>query len=934
MIQEVLELASKSDYQATLQLPKTEFPMRGNLAKREPEMLKVWQEKQYYYQLQRERAEAGSPVFVLHDGPPYANGDIHIGTALNKVLKDIVVRSRSMAGYRAPYVPGWDTHGLPIELQALRELGDKRAEMNTVEFREYCKNYALEQMDKQREQFQRLGVWGDWENPYLTLNPEYEARQIEIFGEMMKKGYVYKDLKPVYWCADCVTALAEAEIEYHDHVSPSIYVRFAVTAPGEVLEGLDAYFVIWTTTPWTIPANLAISVHPDFTYVVVQTEKGNLVVAKELLDTFLSEVGLSNQGILKEVRGSELEGVVCRHPLFERDSIVIVGDHVTLDAGTGCVHTAPGHGQEDYVIGLKYNLPAFSPVDEKGRFTEEAQQYAGLTLDDGNQAVVRDLEESGALLKADEIEHSYPHCWRCRQPVVYRATEQWFVSIEQFRQDMLDAINEVQWIPAWGIDRITGMVADRADWCISRQRVWGVPIPVFYCSCGETIASEETISHVADIFRREGSNAWYAREPHELLPEGFTCPKCGGTEFRKEADIMDVWFDSGVSHAAVLQREGLTWPADLYLEGSDQHRGWFQSSLSTAVAALGKAPYKAVLTHGFVVDGDGRKMSKSLGNVVAPAEIWNKFGADVLRMWVASAEYRGDVRISNEIMAQLSEAYRRIRNTARFLLGNISDFNPETDWIDYAEMEEIDRWALLKLATLSKRVRKAYKDYDFHLVYHRVHNFCAVDMGGFYLDVLKDRLYCDAQDSKERRSAQTAFTIIVKELAQLMAPILVFTADEIWSHLPEALRTAESIHLSTWDDLPEEYLDETLEQKWEEMLRARRCVAKGLEMARAQKMIGSSNEASVTVFADDKVISTLRDFEDQLPMLFIVSSVKLASAAEKPEDVLHHDEEEGIAVDVYPASGEKCERCWRYSETVGQSEEHPDLCDRCDAVVG
>ena len=925
---------SKSDYQSTLQLPKTDFPMRGNLAQREPEMLKVWKENKYYYKLQRERAEAGSPVFVLHDGPPYANGDIHIGTALNKVLKDMVVRSRSMAGFRVPYVPGWDTHGLPIELQAVRKLGDKRSQMSAVEFREYCKEYALEQMDKQREQFQRLGVWGDWDNPYLTLLPEYEAKQIEIFGEMMKKGYVYKDFKPVYWCADCVTALAEAEIEYHDHVSPSIYVRFAVTSPGEALAGLDAYFVIWTTTPWTIPANLAISVHPDYTYVVVQTEKGNLVVAKELLETFLSEVGLSNQGILKEVRGSQLEGIVCKHPLFDRDSTVIVGDHVTLDAGTGCVHTAPGHGQEDYVIGLKYNLPAFSPVDEKGRFTEDAQQYAGLTLADGNKAVVRDLEENGALLKADTIEHSYPHCWRCRQPVVYRATEQWFVSIEQFRQQMLDEINRVEWIPAWGIDRITGMVADRADWCISRQRIWGVPIPVFYCPCGETIASEETISHVADVFRREGSNAWYAKEPHELLPEGFTCPRCGGTQFRKESDIMDVWFDSGVSHAVVLEREGLTWPADLYLEGSDQHRGWFQSSLSTAVATQGKAPYKAVLTHGFVVDGDGRKMSKSLGNVVSPNEIWNKFGADVLRMWVASAEYRGDVRISNEIMAQLSDAYRRIRNTARFLLGNISDFDPKTDWVDYAEMEEIDRWALLKLATLSRRVRKAYNEYDFHLVYHRVHNFCAVDMGGFYLDVLKDRLYCDAQNSKARRSAQTAFTIIVKELAQLMAPILAFTADEIWSHLPEAVRSAESIHLTTWDDLPEEYLDETLEKKWAELLRVRRCVAKGLEMARAQKLIGSSNEASVTVYADDKVIEVLRGFEAELPMLFIVSTVTLASEADRTEDVIHHDVEEGIAVDVYLASGEKCERCWRYSETVGQSEKHPDLCQRCDSVVG
>lgn len=924
-------MGTKSDYQSTLQLPKTDFPMRGNLAKREPEMLKTWEEKDYYNRLQEERLANNSPSFILHDGPPYANGNIHIGTAMNKVLKDIVVRSRSMAGYRVPYVPGWDTHGLPIELQAVRELGKKRSEMSTVEFREYCADYALKQVDNQRQQFKRLGVWGDWENPYLTLRPDYEARQIEIFGEMMKKGYVYKALKPVYWCPDCETALAEAEIEYHDHKSPSIYVRFAVTS-SEVLEGLDAYFVIWTTTPWTIPANLAISVHPDYTYVVVQTEQGNLVVAKELLEAFLNDTGLTNQGILKEIRGRDLDGIVCRHPLFERDSIVIVGDHVTLDAGTGCVHTAPGHGQEDYIVGLKYGLPAFSPVDGKGRFTDEAQQYTGLTLEEGNKAVVKDLQETGALLNVSTIEHSYPHCWRCRKPIMYRATEQWFVSIEQFRSEMLDAIKQVKWIPGWGIDRITGMVADRGDWCISRQRIWGVPIPVFYCSCGETIASEETISHVAGIFREEGSNAWYARETHELLPEGYTCPKCSGTEFRKEMDIMDVWFDSGVSHAAVLSRDGLSWPADLYLEGSDQHRGWFQSSLSTAIAALEKAPYKAVLTHGFVVDGDGRKMSKSIGNVVDPAKVWEKFGADILRMWVASAEYKGDVRISDEILAQLSEAYRRIRNTARFLLGNISDFDPKEDWVAYQDMEELDRWALHKLAKLSQRVRAAYDSYDFHIVYHSVHNFCAVDLGGFYLDVLKDRLYCDPKAGRARRSAQTAFSIILKELAQLIAPVLAFTSDEIWSNLPEALRSAESVHLSVWEELPGEYLDEALADKWEVLLQTRKSVAKALETARTSKLIGSSNEASITIYGDDEVVGTLTELEADLPMLFIVSSVELRTLAEKPDTILQNDDE--VAVQVTEAAGEKCDRCWRYSETVGISEAHPDLCERCGSVVG
>ncbi|KLU41002.1 MAG: isoleucine--tRNA ligase [Limnochordia bacterium] len=908
--------------------------MRGNLPQREPEMLQVWEDKQYYRRLQEKRRAAGRPKFVLHDGPPYANSDIHIGTALNKVLKDIVVRSHSMAGYHAPYVPGWDTHGLPIELQALRELGSKRNEMSAVEFRDYCKNYALAQLDKQRTQFKRLGVWGEWDNPYLTLRPEYEARQIEIFGEMVKRGYVYKALKPVYWCADCQTALAEAEIEYEDHRSPSIYVRFQVTDSKGVLDGLDAYFVIWTTTPWTIPANLAISVHPDFVYVVVQTERGNLVVAKELLQPFLEDVGLTAQAVLKEVRGLELEGVVCKHPLFDRDSLVIVGDHVTLEAGTGCVHTAPGHGQEDYIIGLKYNLPAFSPVDGTGRFTAEAQQYAGLTLTEGNDAVVKDLEEAEALLKASTVDHSYPHCWRCHHPVVYRATEQWFVSIDKFRSQMLDAIKEVKWIPGWGIDRITGMVADRGDWCISRQRVWGVPIPVFYCTCGETIADPEAIEHVAEIFRKEGSNAWFGKEASDLLPEGFTCPQCGRGEFRKETDIMDVWFDSGVSHAAVLEQwEDLRWPADLYLEGSDQHRGWFQSSLSTAIAALDHAPYKAVLTHGFVVDGEGRKMSKSIGNVMDPAKVWGKYGADVLRMWVASAEYRGDVRISEEILAQLSDAYRRIRNTARFLLGNIYDFNPAEDWVPYNEMEELDRWALLRLARLSDRVRAAYRSYEYHIVYHNVHHFCAVDLGGFYLDVLKDRLYCDAQASAERRSAQTALSIILKELTQLIAPILVFTADEIWSYLPEALRDEESVHLSTWEELPSEYRDKGLEEKWDALLQARRVVAKALEIARTEKLIGSSNEASVTIYASDQVLNALRALERELPMLFIVSTVELKPWVERPGLGAHVDEEDEIAVTVVEAQGGKCDRCWRYSETVGQFEEHPDLCQRCHTVV-
>ena len=643
-----------SPYQHTLRLPVTDFPMRGNLPQREPAMLEKWETEDYYGQLQELSRKQNRPKFILHDGPPYANGNIHIGTALNKVLKDIVMRSRSLAGYHVPYVPGWDTHGLPIELHVVRALGKEREGMSVPEFRERCAAYALEQVDNQRRQFRRLGVWGDWDNPYITLRPEYEAVQIRLFGEMVQKGYVYKAKKPVYWCADCQTALAEAEIEYADHRSPSIYVRFPVRDGKGVLPEEDTYVVIWTTTPWTIPANLAVALHPQYEYVLVQTERGRLVMAKELAKGVLEELGLDPQEVVAEFKGADLEGVVCRHPIFDRDSLVILGDHVTLDAGTGCVHTAPGHGHEDYLVGLAYNLPILSPVDGVGRFTEEAGHYAGLSLEEGNKAVTADLERSGNLLKMDFVDHAYPHCWRCKHPVIYRATDQWFISIDRFRDEMLRAIDKVQWIPSWGIDRIKGMVADRSDWCISRQRSWGVPIPVFYCSCGETVATSETIEHVADIFSREGSNAWFKRPVAELLPPGFRCPKCGGTDLEKETDTMDVWFDSGSSHWAVLNsRQDLSWPADLYLEGSDQHRGWFQSSLSIAVAAKGQPPYRAVLTHGMVVDGEGYKMSKSLGNVIAPDEVWDQYGADILRLWVSSADFRADIRISPDILRQL-----------------------------------------------------------------------------------------------------------------------------------------------------------------------------------------------------------------------------------------------------------------------------------------
>ncbi len=921
----------KTEYQQTLQLPKTEFPMRANLPKREPEMLKDWEEQSYYEKLQNKRKEQGMPEFILHDGPPYANGHIHIGTALNKVLKDIVVRSKSLEGYRVPYVPGWDTHGLPIELRAIKELGVDREKASILELRQKCKSYALQYMDIQRNEFKRLGIWGEWDNPYLTLAPEYEAKQVEVFGQMASKGFIYKALKPVYWCADCETALAEAEIEYDDHRSPSIYVRFAVSDGNGVLAEEDTYFVIWTTTPWTIPANLAICLNPHLDYVLIDSDKGKLVVAKGLLEDFAEAVELETYQIKQEFTGAQLEGIVCRHPLYERESLVILGDHATLEAGTGCVHTAPGHGQEDYLVGLKYDLEVYAPVDEGGRFTEEAGVYQGIRTVDANKVVTQDLNEVGALLKLDFVNHSYPHCWRCKEPVFFRATEQWFASLDGFRQTMLDAIKEVKWVPSWGIDRITNMVADRGDWCISRQRTWGVPIPIFYCHCGEAIIEEQTTKSVASVFCQEGSDAWWTKSAQELLPTGYKCPKCGGTDFSKETDIMDVWFDSGVSHAAVLeQRNNLRWPADLYLEGSDQHRGWFQSSLSTSIAAYGQAPYKSVLTHGFVVDGDGKKMSKSLGNVVEPGKVIKQYGADILRMWVASAEYRGDIRVSDDILKQLSEAYRRIRNTARFILGNLQDFDPTVDSVSYQDMSELDRWALMQLSRLSKRVREAYAKYDFHVVYHSVYAFCSLDLGGFYLDVLKDRLYCDAKDSQHRRSAQTAIYLILDELVKLISPVMVFTADEIWQYLPKPNKE-ESVHLSRFGQLPAEYYDEELTAKWGKVLEVRRVVTKGLEEARTAKKIGSSNEAMVTIFGNEQVRNDLSKFEGSLEMLFMVSQVELRELDQALSASIG-DDKLGIKVLVEPAKSEKCQRCWRLSPTVRSTSDLP-LCQRCADVT-
>jgi len=837
------------DYRDTLNLPQTDFPMRGNLPQKEPEILAKWEKNNIYEKVQK--ARAGREMFVLHDGPPYANGDIHLGHALNKVLKDIIIRYKTMAGYNAPYVPGWDTHGLPIEQQVIKKLGLNRHAVSVLEFRSKCRDYALQYVEIQKEQFKRLGVRGDWENPYLTLAKEYEAEQIGVFGEMAKKGYIYKGLKPVYWCPTCETALAEAEIEYNDKKSMAIFVKFPVKDSKELFDVENSFVVIWTTTPWTIPANLAICVHPEFTYALVKQGNEHWLVAEEMLDSLRKLWGLELE-VEKTFKGQDLEGLICRHPLFERDSLLICGEHVTLEQGTGCVHTAPGHGEDDFLVGKKYGLPVLCPVDHQGKFTEEIEPYAGMKVESANKVILQDLETAGTLVHSSTIKHSYPHCWRCKNPIIFRATEQWFASIDGFREAALAEIDKVKWIPAWGRDRIYNMIADRSDWCISRQRTWGVPIPIFYCEqCGKEIVNDRTIKSVQEIFRREGSDAWFVHPASELLPPGFEC-ECGSKEFRKETDIMDVWFDSGSSHVGVLRkRDDLKWPADLYLEGSDQHRGWFNSSLSTSVAVFEQAPYREVLTHGFLVDEKGRKMSKSLGNGVDPLQVVRDMGADILRLWVSSADYRNDVAASPRIMNQMSEAYRKIRNTLRFMLGNLYDFDPETNTVPYAELKDIDRWILFKLAKIIERVLKAYDDYEFHVVYHTLHNFCTVELSAIYLDIVKDRLYVEAKDSKNRRGAQTVIHEILKSLVLLMAPILVYTADEIWPYLPGYTEGSE-VQIEEMPKINKEWLDESLAEKWDRIIDLRYDVTKALELARQEKLINHSLTAEVDLFPEDE----------------------------------------------------------------------------------
>lgn len=912
------------DYGKTLNLPKTEFPMRGNLPTKEPEMQKWWDDIDIYQKVQERTASR--PKFILHDGPPYANGDIHIGHALNKVLKDMIVRFKSMNGFDSPYVPGWDTHGLPIEHAIIKNEKIDRHKVGAAEFRERCAEYAYSYVDRQRGQFRRLGVRGDWENSYITLKPEYEARQIRVFGEMAKKGYIYKGLKAVYWSPSSETALAEAEIEYHDKRSASIYVKFAVVDGKEKL-AQDVKVVIWTTTPWTLPANLAIAINPELEYSVVEVGTEKLLLASGLLESVSSMLGWDNFNVVQTYKGEELEGVVCQHPFYERTSPVLLGEHVTLDAGTGCVHTAPGHGEEDFNLGQKYGLPVLCPVDDKGHFTKEAPGFEGLFYDDANKIITEKLKEVGALLHLNFITHQYPHDWRSKQPVIYRATEQWFASIDGFRNELLKAIKEVKWVPAWGEQRLHNMVADRNDWCISRQRVWGVPIPIFFCrDCNAEIINDETIDHVANLFRKEGSQAWFTKDVSELMPMDSQCPKCGTAEFRKETDIMDVWFDSGSSHESVLnEREQLAWPADLYLEGSDQYRGWFNSSLSTAVAVHGRAPYKGVLSHGFVLDGEGRKMSKSLGNVVIPAEVMNKLGADILRLWVASVDYTADVRISDKIMTQIAEVYRKIRNTFRFLLGNLEGYNPTQDRVSYEDMPELDQYVLIKMQRVIEQALKAYDQYQFHTVFQAVHNFCTIDLSQFYLDVSKDRLYTEGPNSMERRAAQTVMYDVLVDLVKLIAPILPHTADEVWKYIPGV--DAISAQLT---DMPKPMgnLNSSLEEKWDQLREVRDDVLKALEEARRLKVIGHSLGASVHLYPNETTAVLLQKFP-RLDELFIVSEVQIHLEA-APDNAVKF---ENIAVMVEQAAGEKCERCWIVTPEVGKDEAHPSICPRCASVV-
>ncbi len=932
------------DYKDTLNLPQTGFPMKANLPKKEPEILRFWEEEKIYEKIRD--VSKGKPRYILHDGPPYANGDIHLGTALNKIIKDIVIKSKNMEGFDSVYVPGWDCHGLPIEHQVDKELGEKRFEIPHAEKRRMCRTYANRYLDIQRNQFKRLGVFGDWEHPYVTMDYDYEAKTVEEFGRLMLSGDIYRGKKPVYWCASCKTALAEAEVEYRDHVTPSIYVKFPLVSDISErlpkLKGEKASVVIWTTTPWTIPANLAIAFHKDFDYAAVKVKGEVLIIARDLLDYCLDAFGLRNEPfeILDEFKGEVVEGLKCRHPLIDRESVLILAPFVTLEAGTGCVHIAPGHGQEDYEIGLEYGLDVYSPVDDDGKLMNDVKDFAGIYVFDANRPVNVKLKETGALLGEMDIEHQYPHCWRCKNPIIFRATEQWFISMEKnhLRKKALESIDTVKWIPSWGRDRIYGMIENRPDWCISRQRLWGVPITVFYCrNCNAHLATKEILDRIVGLVNEFGADVWFERSASELIPPGTVCPQCGGTEFAKESNILDVWFDSGVSHAAVLENQSrwpdLRSPSDMYLEGSDQHRGWFHSSLLESAGTRGRAPYREVLTHGFVVDGEGKKMSKSTGNVVDPQEMVDQYGAEILRLWVAAEDYTVDIRISDEIVKRLIDAYRRIRNTSRFILGNLYDFDPDTDRVPYGEMEEMDRAALNRLQAVIRRVRKAYGDYQFHMVYYTLYNYCTVDLSALYLDALKDRLYTSRSASRERKSAQTALHAILDTLVRLIAPILTFTAEEVWSAMPRERGSAESIHMTLFPEVRDEWIDRKVGETWKTLVAVKGEISKALEKARREKGIGHSLDSRVEIAAPGKTGDLLREHLEDLRAVSIVSQAAVVDGGDLVDPYVS-TEMEGLRIGVSRARGEKCTRCWNFSESVASSGDHPALCDRCRANLG
>ncbi|MBI5739224.1 MAG: isoleucine--tRNA ligase [Nitrospirae bacterium] len=930
------------DYKDTLNLPGTSFPMKANLAQKEIEMLAFWQDNETYREMQKKDRNKS---YILHDGPPYANGNIHLGHSLNKVLKDMIVKYRSMKGFYAPYVPGWDCHGLPIEHQVDKNLGPKKDGTSITEKRRLCREYASKYVDIQREEFKRLGVFGDWTDPYITMAFSYEASIVRELFRFVQNGSVYKGKKPVHWCPTCVTALAEAEVEYADKESPSIYVKFRVVDPlGKFTPDpvLGTFLVIWTTTPWTLPANLALALHPELIYRLVKTPAGELILARDLIKDCMDKFGYNENDYTVTDgawTGAELEGIACRHPWIEREVRTITGEHVTLEQGTGVVHTAPGHGEEDFEMGLKYGLDVYAPVNSKGCFTEEVEGFSGLHVFKANPEIINKIKLVGALLGSPQnITNSYPHCWRCKRPVIFRATEQWFISMEKndLRQRALEEINKTEWIPSWGRDRIYGMVSNRPDWCISRQRAWGVPIALFRCKkCREFVTDKTVMDKIEMEFRTNGADIWFEKNEAELLPENYECPKCGFREFSKETDILDVWFDSGVSHAAVMEADQrLTSPADLYLEGSDQHRGWFQSSLLSSVGTRGVAPYKGVLTHGFVVDGQGKKMSKSLGNVISPQEITKKHGAEILRLWTSSADYREDMRISNEIIARLVEAYRKIRNTCRFLLGNINDLDPseaEPANLKKEDLLEIDRLALSLLQGLIDKVNSAYATFAFHEVYHSIYRFCITDMSAFYLDILKDRLYTFRADSKERRSAQVVLRNILISLTKLIAPILSFTAEEIWLHIPGG--RGKSVFLSSFPEVDPLWIDKELEKKWDMLSRIRNDVNKALEIKRQEKLIGNALEAKVTLFAGESFYSLLKEYDNFLPTLFIVSSTEVLKDMTEPENTYQGVEVEGISIQVEKADGSKCQRCWNWDLSVGTSENHPELCRKCREAI-